>query len=446
MILMISIFIIGYLFIAFEHKVHINKAASALFLGVLLWVLYLIGVPMEERGEIVGGAMLEQLADVAEIILFLMGAMTIVQIIDSYDGFSIVTRRIKTNSSVKLLWIISFVTFVLSAILDNMTTAIIMVMILGRLIADKERKFMFACMVIFAANSGGAFSPIGDVTTIMLWIKGNITSLNTITGIFLPSLFSMFIPLIIISFMMKGKKEEIINHPNGANGVSTIDPREKTIVFWIGVIGLIMVPVLRSTTGLPPYMGIMAVLSILWIYTELLYRRKGEVKEYSKLRVSHLITHIDMPTILFFFGILMAVAALEERNILTMFANYLDDKLPNVYAITTLIGLLSAVVDNVPLVAGAMGMYPVVDPATLSTFADPAYMAHFMVDGHFWQLLAYCAGVGGSILIIGSAAGVVVMGIEKINFFTYLKKFSWIALLGYLSGVLVYYFQILIIG
>ena len=462
----VAIFILGYAFITMEDSLKINKSATALCLSVILWTIYVLNaeqfVPVfnaeafaqfvAERG--IGGlsiseqinkfvvehSILEHVAEIAEIILFLMGAMTIVELIDKHGGFNFVNSRIKTRKKRYLLWLICGMTFVLSAILDNLTTTIVMIMVLRKLISVRKLRWLFAGMVVLSANAGGAFSPIGDITTIMLWIKGNITTLPTITQVFLPSLASVLVPLIILSFSMKGSvkssnlRSEDAIYPNITRG-------EKITIFCIGVGGLMFVPVFRALTGLPPFIGILGALSVLWIYTEILYRNRNRMEESIKQRVTKVLEHIDMPTILFFFGILSAVAVLQESGVLGSLAQYLDKNLHNVYLINGLIGALSSIVDNVPLVAGAMGMYPIADPAMISAAADPAYMSYFAHDGMFWQLLAYCAGVGGSMLIIGAAAGVVVMGLERISFMWYLKKISWLALIGYLAGIAVYYLQ-----
>ncbi|MDD2595898.1 MAG: sodium:proton antiporter NhaD [Bacteroidales bacterium] len=438
-IVMLIIFCIGYLMIALEHKIDINKTATALFIGVALWIVLMVSSTSAISHETILG----HVGDIGEILFFLMGAMTIVELVDNHNGFSFIIKRIKTHNSVRLLWIITFTTFFLSAILDNMTTAIIMIMILRKLVGDGKRRWLYAGIVILAANAGGAFSPIGDVTTIMLWIQGNITSGPTIIHLFLPALTSVLVPLIFVSFMLKGQTEDGHREIEASeiHNSLTITDREKNIIFYLGVGGLMAVPVLKATIGVPPFMGMLGVLSILWLYTEFIYGRKKNIEESIKCRVSKVITHIDMPTILFFFGILMAVAALQEAGILTYFADFLDKNIPNIYLINGSIGILSSIIDNVPLVAGAMGMYSVADPATIAGTANAAYLAHFMVDGAFWQLLAYCAGVGGSLLIIGSAAGVVVMGLEKIDFVWYVKHISFLALVGYLAGIGVYYLQ-----
>ena len=331
---------------------------------------------------------------------------------------------------------ISLLTFFMSAVLDNMTTAIVMVMLIRRIVPNYKERWIFASLIIIAANSGGAWSPIGDVTTIMLWVKGNVSTTPLISSLFLPSLVSVVIPAYLASRMLKG---EIVPNdtidPVSTNIEQVLTPKERTVLFFLGIICLLMVPVFKSVTHLPPFMGVMVALAIMWIYTEILYRRKVNVEDRYKHRVTQVMRRIDMPTILFFLGILMAVSALQSTGLLNDLGTILNEKLHNVYAINLIIGFLSSVVDNVPLVAGAIGMYPVADPSMVSTMADPAFMQHFVPDGAFWLALAYCAGVGGSMLIIGSVAGVVVMGIEKMNFMWYFKNISLIALLGYLGGM-----------
>ncbi|MDR1679311.1 MAG: sodium:proton antiporter NhaD [Prevotellaceae bacterium] len=438
-------FLIGYVCIAMEHPLGVNKAATALLLAVVLWTTYIFCAPMlsEFAGlnheqildRIIGedGKIVLNLGDISQILFFLLGAMTIVELVDVHGGFSIITDKITTKKKRKLLWILAFVTFFLSAILDNMTTAIVMTMLLRKLVSDSKDRWIFAGIVIIAANSGGAFSPIGDVTTIMLWIRGFVTSSSLILELILPSLVSLVIPVALASRWLKGELSteavaETKGHENSPIGIIT--KREKNIIFALGVGSLIFVPIFKSITHLPPFIGILLGLSVLWIYTELLYKRKKDVAESRKARISAILNRIDTSTILFFMGILMAVSVLKETGILASFAEILNEKVGNFYVINIIIGLLSSVVDNVPLVAGAMGMYSI-DPSSI----------YFMQDGIFWIFLAYCAGVGGSILIIGSAAGVVVMGLEKINFIWYMKKISLITLLGYLAGALIYIVQ-----
>lgn len=456
--LIIAVFIIGYLVIAFEHPIKVDKTATALVLGMLLWLIYSLGadqlVPMG-AGEhfqrflddnpnladkplhtqaleyVLNVDVIEHLGDICQTILFLLGAMTIVELIDVHGGFKVITDRITTRNKKTLLWVIAWVTFILSAILDNLTTTIVMLMLLRKLIEDKHERWIYAAAIVLAANSGGAWSPIGDVTTIMLWVKGNVTVNALISYVLLPSIVSMVIPVFILSRRVSGKLPELTLetevNPN-------ITPRERSVIFYLGVIGLIFVPVFKTLTHLPPFIGILLVLGILWMFTECFYNGK-RLTSSKELRIPKVISRIDMPSILFFLGILMAVAVLQSTGILRMLAEVLDTEIHNIFFINTLLGVLSSIVDNVPLVAGVMGMYPVENPDAVG------YAANFVVDGHFWGLLSFCAGVGGSILIIGSAAGVIAMGLEKINFGWYLKNISWLAFLGYIAGVLVYFLE-----
>ncbi len=428
-IAIIIVFIIGYFFIAIESVTEINKAAIALLMCVVCWSLFMIApeayVGTDNVIAEVGEKIKMSLGETGETLFFLMGAMTIVEIVDSNGGFNFVRDTIKTRNKKKLLWRIAFMAFFLSAILDNLTTSIVMIMVLRKLVQDKKERLLYAALVIIAANSGGAFSPIGDVTTIMLWIKGVITTQGVITEIFIPSLVSMVVPALILSYSLKGKfpKENNLQ----VTEVSTFTKTQRNIIFWLGVGGLCFVPIFRSITNLPPFMGILLVLGILWTVTEIFHRTTSEEDTMAK-RVTELLTRIDMSTILFFLGILMAVSCLEHIGVLTALGQSLDQiSGGNHYLVTGIIGVLSSIVDNVPLVAGAMGMYPV------------AAVGDMAVDGIFWQLLAYCAGVGGSMLIIGSAAGVVVMGLEKITFGWYLKRITWIAFVGYLCGMFSYW-------
>lgn len=412
---LILIFIIGYTAIAFEHKLNVNKAAVAILTGVTCWVLIAVNNlavhtnPLEQLSF--------HLTGISEILFFLMGAMTIVELIDAHDGFEVVTSRINTTNKIKLLWIISFIAFFLSAILDNLTTSIVMVSLLRKLIEDKKDRMFFCGMVIIAANAGGAFSPIGDVTTTMLWIGGQISSLNIMVKLFIPSLICILVPLTILSFMMHGTVTRPVTNEAQSKTTSTVT--ERNIVFLTGLFVFLFVPVFKSITHLPPYMGILFGLGILWIVSEIIHYEKDEEDKHS-LSVVHALRKIDMPSILFFLGILLAVAALETAGHLTSLADFLNENMKNESVIVMSTGLLSAVVDNVPLVAAAINMY------------------HFPMDDFFWEFLAYCAGTGGSILIIGSAAGVAVMGMEKINFFWYMKKISLIALLGYFAGAIAF--------
>ena len=434
----VFVFVIGYVCIAAESFTKVNKAAIALLMCVLCWTLYMMdpgqylsqALPgsagsLQELATQVGESLKMHLGDTAETLFFLMGAMTIVEVVDTYGGFNFVRDIMKTRSKRKLLWRIAFMTFFLSAILDNLTTSIVMIMVLRKLIRDNKERMIFASIVIIAANAGGTFSPIGDVTTIMLWIKGMITTGGVLSELFLPSVVSLLIPVFILQFSLKGKLASEQNLPEA--NVSTFTRRQRHIVFFLGVGGLIFVPIFRYLTNLPPFMGILLVLGLLWMVTEFFYRSTSEDDTMAR-RVSHLMSRIDMSTILFFLGILMAVACLSEIGVLTALGTTLNNVSGgNHYLVTGTIGVISSIVDNVPLVAGCMGMYPIAPTGDMA------------VDGLFWQLLAYCAGVGGSMLIIGSAAGVVVMGLEKITFGWYLKHISWVALVGYLAGMVAYW-------
>ena len=428
-IAIIVVFIIGYFFIAIESVTEINKAAIALLMCVICWSLFMMSpesyISADNVIAEVGEKIKMSLGETGETLFFLMGAMTIVEIVDSNGGFNFVRDTIKTRSKRKLLWRIAFMAFFLSAILDNLTTSIVMIMVLRKLVQDRKERLIYAALVIIAANSGGAFSPIGDVTTIMLWIKGVITTQGVITEIFIPSLVSMVIPALILQYQLSGKFDKEQNLKVAE--ISAFTKTQRNIIFWLGVGGLCFVPIFRSITNLPPFMGILLVLGILWTVTEIFHRSTDEEDTMAK-RVTELLTRIDLSTILFFLGILMAVSCLEHIGVLTALGQSLDQVSGgNHYLVTGIIGVLSSIVDNVPLVAGAMGMYPVAPTGDMA------------VDGIFWQLLAYCAGVGGSMLIIGSAAGVVVMGLEKITFGWYLKRITWIAFVGYLCGMFSYW-------
>lgn len=415
--LMIVLFVLGYAVIALEHPLKINKSATAVLLAAVIWAVFaLLGPGIKD------GALIHHLGETAEILFFLLGAMTIVEIIDKHDGFSIITDRITTTSKRKLLWIISILTFFMSAVLDNLTTSIVMCALLRKLVADQKTRWFFAGMVILAANSGGAWSPIGDVTTIMLWIKGNITAGNIILETFLPSLVSLLVPVAIIGMTMKGKLER--PEKVESEGTSSVTRKQSLLILCMGVGLLLFVPFFKTITHLPPYLGILFGLGILWITTEIMH--KNNPTNYSRLNVTAIIQKVDVPSVLFFLGILMAVSCLNEAGHLALLAENLD-KLGNVYVINIVIGVLSSIIDNVPLVAAAMGMYPIEASGA------------FMIDGAFWEGLAYCAGTGGSLLIIGSAAGVAVMGMEKIDFIWYLKKISLWALIGYLAGAGTFY-------
>ena len=415
--LMIAIFVIGYAMIALEHPLKINKSATAVLLAAVIWAVFALFGP-----GIKDGALIHHLGETAEILFFLLGAMTIVEIIDKHDGFSIITDKITTTSKRKLLWIISILTFFMSAVLDNLTTSIVMCALLRKLVGDKNTRWFFAGMVILAANAGGAWSPIGDVTTIMLWIKGNITAGNIILETIIPALVSLLVPVAIIGMTMKGKLER--PEKTESEETSTVTRKQSLIILIMGVGLLLFVPFFKTITHLPPYLGILFGLGILWITTEIMH--KNNPTNYSRLNVTAIIQKVDVPSVLFFLGILMAVSCLNEAGHLGLLAGALNE-LGNVYVINIVIGVLSSIIDNVPLVAAAMGMYPI------------EAIGNFAVDGAFWEGLAYCAGTGGSLLIIGSAAGVAVMGMEKIDFIWYLKKISLWALIGYLAGAGTFY-------
>ncbi len=445
---MVAVFVAGYVLIALETKMRINKAAVALVMCGVLWTMFMLWGGSVHSGlsaEEVNADVWDALASACEILVFLICAMTIVSLIDLNGGFDFITRRITTRNKVKLVWIIAVITFFMSALLDNMTTTIIMIMLMRKLLANYKERWVFAGLIIIAANAGGAWSPIGDVTTIMLWVRGNITTGGLISTLLLPSLVSMVIPAVVCSRILHG----IVTAPGYKDEPSKekqyITGRESRIILSSGVALLLGVPVFKATTGLPPYMGMIIALGVMWIATEIIYDRRPDIPPGDQNRVSKVIHEIDISTILFFLGILMAVSALEGVGVLGGFAGFLDEKVHNVYAIDTLIGLMSAVVDNVPLVAASMGMYPLPDAAAMAA-ADAGYAAYFVQDGVFWKLLAFCAGTGGSLLIIGSAAGVVAMGLEKINFMWYLKNFSLMALAGYVAGIAVFTLEMLITG
>ena len=443
--MIVTVFVIGYAFIAMESLTKINKAAIALLMLVGCWTLYMFdpsqflqlmhpdfaAADHQQMMEKITSIIQEHLGDTSTTLFFLMGAMTIVEIVDQNGGFNWVRGVMKTNSKRTLLWRIAFMTFILSAILDNLTTSIVMIMILRKLVSDHKDRIIYASLVIIAANSGGAFSPIGDVTTIMLWNKGLITALGVICEITIPSIISMVIPAFIMQFMLKGKLAMPEADAAADAAASDFSSVERKTVFVLGVGGLMFVPVFKGLTGLPPFVGILLVLGVLWTATELFYRNlhRSADAEGTQKRVTKLLKRVDMATILFFLGILMAVSCLAEVGVLQALGNGLNIWFDgNHYMVTGIIGVLSSIVDNVPLVAGCMGMYPVAPTGDMA------------VDGVFWQLLAYCAGVGGSMLIIGSAAGVVVMGLEKITFGWYMKHITWIAFVGYIAGIVSYWF------
>lgn len=427
-------FVAGYLCIALESLTKINKAAIALLMCVVCWTLLMVS-PGAYYPDVAPDGVLHHISEVIEhhlgdaagTLFFLMGAMTIVEIVDSNGGFNFVRDIMKTRSKRKLLWRVAIATFFLSSILDNLTTSIVMIMVLRKLVQSREERLIYAALIIISANSGGAFSPIGDVTTIMLWIKGVITTQGILTEIFIPSLVSMLVPAFILQYSLSGKFDKEQNLV--AAEISQFTKVQRNIIFWLGVGGLVFVPIFKSITHLPPFMGILLVLGVLWTVTEIFHHNTSEDDTMAK-RVSDLLSRIDLSTIMFFLGILMAVAVLQEIGALTALGTGLNEVfVGNYYVINGIIGVLSSIVDNVPLVAGCMGMYPVAETGAMA------------IDGIFWQLLAYCAGVGGSMLIIGSAAGVVVMGLEKITFGWYLKRITWIAFVGYLAGIVTYWLQ-----
>jgi len=417
-VFLIICFIIGYIAIAFEHSLKINKAASALLTGVICWSIFaLLGSNREFVSEELG----HHLSDIAGILFFLLGAMVIVELIDAHDGFEIVTKRIENTDKRKLIWIVGFLTFFLSAVLDNLATTIVMVSLLRKLIPSHKDRLMFAGLVVIAANSGGAWSPIGDVTTTMLWIGGQVSAVNIIIKVFIPSLVCFIVPAVLISFRLKGFiQRENVDKPKSAS-----KEYQKNAVFFIGVACLLFVPIFKTVTHLPPYMGIVFGLGLMWLVTELIHSGKDE-HEKGLFSVNHAIRKIDTPSILFFLGILLAVSALESAGILSTLAGTLDESVNSISIVTIIIGFLSAIVDNVPLVAAAQGMYSLEQHPT---------------DSFFWEFLAYCAGTGGSILIIGSAAGVAAMGMERIQFGWYLKNMAWLAAVGYLAGAGTYLLQ-----
>lgn len=423
--IVIILFVVGYLAIALEHPIKINKTASALLTGVICWTIYAVSSP--DHIEEIGHHLAEHLGEIAAILFFLMGAMTIVELVDAYQGFKIITDRINTRNPKKLLWIICIVTFFLSAILDNLTTSIVMVSLIRKLVPNKDMRLFFAGMIVIAANAGGAWSPIGDVTTTMLWIGGQISSGNIMITLILPSIVCMVVPLIYLQFTLKGELGHAGSHKHehstGGHGHGTGKPIKGQLTMLIlGVGGLISVPVFKTVTHLPPYLGMLLALGVLWVVSELINPDMDEA-EKRPYTAAGALTRIDVPSVLFFLGILLAVGALQSMNILTSFSGWLDTTLGDQRIIITLIGILSAIVDNVPLVAASMGMYD---------------MNVYYQDHLIWEYLAYCAGTGGSILIIGSAAGVAVMGMEKIDFIWYLKRISLLAMLGYFAGAIIY--------
>ena len=413
-IIIITLFIIGYLFIAFEHSVAINKSGSALLLGVLCWSAY----ALFSHDTNVTTGLSHHLSSISEVIFFLMGAMAIVELIDAHNGFDIITDAIKTKNKRYLLIIISILAFILSAVLDNLTTAIVMATIVKKIIPEKNDKYFFIGLVVIASNAGGCFSPIGDVTSTMLWVSNKLTATYMMSHLFLPSLVCMVVPLSIGLIKMKGHVSDF----EVSTEENNISKKDKILIFTLGISTLLFVPIFKTITHLQPYMGILFGLGIMWVVTELIHKRKNGI-EKEKFSVSNAISKTDVPSVLFFLGILLAVACLQEVNILSNTATYLNQTIGNLKTISLSIGLLSAIVDNVPLLAATLGMYD------------------FPLNDEFWLMICYCTGTGGSCLIIGSAAGVAVMGIENISFSWYLKNMALLALLGYLSGFMVFLLQ-----
>lgn len=431
--ILVIAFLAGYVFIALEHVTGVNKAAVALLMSVICWGVFAIsGFGGHELSHIFEA----NLGEAGTTIFFLMGAMAIVELVDTYGGFNFVRKMLQTKTKRSLFWRMAIMTAIMSAILDNLTTTIVMLMVLSKLVDNQKDSLIYASMIVIAANAGGAFSPIGDVTTIMLWNGGMITALGVMTKVVLPSIISFVVPGIILQYRLNGDLGKIPDYkPIKVQG--ELRRRDRFEVFIVGVGGLCFVPVFHSITGLPPFMGIMLDLALLWVLTDILHKY---VKK-SSASVSSILSKIDMSTILFFLGILLSVNALAEAGVLQVAGKWLAANISNDYLQTGLIGILSSVVDNVPLVAAAMKMYPIADAAMLAT--DPS-LVNLVQDGSFWQLLAYCAGTGGSMLIIGSAAGVVAMGIQHIEFGWYVKNISWVVLVGYLAGIAVYALETLI--
>tara|TARA_Y100001934_G_scaffold277441_1_gene376272 strand:+ start:427 stop:1908 length:1482 start_codon:yes stop_codon:yes gene_type:complete len=464
---MIIVFVLGYIAIALEHPIKIDKAATALVMGGLIWGMFALGIDELVAKEFLSGfyekfqikfqalkdigvysaeefakpikflkyELSHHLVDIGEILFFLLAAMTIVELVDAHQGFSIITDKITTKKKVPLMWILCVITFFFSAVLDNLTTSIVMAALITKMIKDKKDLWIFAGMIIISANAGGAWSPMGDVTTIMLWIGGQVSAWNIISSIFIPSLICMLVPLTYISFKLKGSIESPNITDLKEHLINPTTSFERNLIFYMGVLGLLFVPIFKITTGLPPYLGMLLSLGVLWITTEIIHRAKNH-EEKSRLSVIGVLKKVDTPTIFFFLGILLAVAGLQSAGQLNIVANYLETTFSGenkVYIINLIVGLLSALVDNVPLVAGAMGMYDI--------GAIQEGVLAYPQDHLFWEFLAYCAGTGGSVLIIGSAAGVAVMGILKIDFIWYLKKISFLALIGYLAGAATYYVQ-----
>ena len=419
--LLVLVFVVAYAAIALEHPIKINKSASALLGAGLLWTIYaLAGGEPHKVGEELG----ESVMATAQIVFFLMGAMTIVEVVDAHNGFAVITQRIRTTQLSSLMWLVGFVTFFLSAVLDNLTTTIVMISLMRKLLARHEDRLFFAGIIVIAANAGGAWSPIGDVTTTMLWIGGQITTLAIMMSVFIPAVLSMVVPLAVTAYLLRGKPVESPQLDESDRGSLTTE-FERNLMFFLGIGILVAVPVFKTITHLPPFMGILFGLGILWLVGDLVHRHKQD-EDKQPLTLVHALSRIDMSSIVFFIGILLAVATLEHTHILASLAQWLDRTVGREDVIVLIIGLVSAVVDNVPLVAASMGMYS---------------LERYPTDHFLWEFLAYCAGTGGSILIIGSAAGVAAMGLEKIHFFWYVRKISWLALIGYFAGAGAYLLQ-----
>lgn len=425
--LVLITFIVGYAAIALEHSIRLNKAASAIITGVLCWSIYMLS---SSDQEIINESLLEHLGEISSILFFLLGAMTIVELIDAHDGFDLIIGSIKTTKKSKLLWILSLLTFFLSAALDNLTTTIVMVSLVNKLIKDKQTRLVFCGIIVIAANAGGAWSPIGDVTTTMLWIGGQISVSDIILKTFFPSLMCLLVPLLVTSLTMNGGVEKKDKNEASEENKPKLPKKEKNYVLLAGIVCLLMVPVFKTITHLPPFMGMLLALGIMWVFTEILNSDK-DTCDKDFLSVLYALRKIDASSILFFLGILLSVATLQSIGVLTEVAQWLDTNLKSERLIVSVIGIMSSIIDNVPLVAAAQGMYS---------------LEHFPADSSFWLFLAYCAGTGGSMLIIGSAAGVAAMGIEKIEFFWYLKRIGWLAMIGYVAGIFTFILEQTLFG
>ena len=419
--LLILIFVLTYAAIAFEHPLQINKSATALIGAGLLWTVYAIAGP---EAKVVDAAISDSLMSTAQIVFFLMGAMTIVEVVDAHDGFEVITARIQTAKLSSLMWLVGFVTFFLSSILDNLTTTIVMVSLMKKLLEKREDRLFFAGMIVIAANAGGAWTPIGDVTTTMLWIGGQVTTVEIMKGLFIPSMINLLVPLAATAWILRGRLVEAPVREINQGQIETT-AFERQLMFFLGLGILVAVPAFKTLTHLPPFLGILFGLGLLWLVGDVVHRHKSD-EDKEHLTLVSALTRIDMSSILFFVGILLAVASLEHAHILTSVAQWLNDVVGRLDVTVILIGLVSAVVDNVPLVAASMGMYS---------------LAQYPTDSFLWEFMAYCAGTGGSILIIGSAAGVAAMGLEKIDFLWYAKKISLLALTGYFGGAIFYILQ-----